>query len=119
MIIELDDEYYNSLKKEEEDVKVNFRLYFIQEIDHYLLPDLLSDPDPNGTMVVRKELLKRYPPERPAIKNFESDVRKHVDPFEDREHKRDLEELSRELLQAIAEAVEELDSMSVYFMNSG
>lgn len=59
MIIELDSNYYDQFKVTGEDDKLNFRLFFIQEVDHYLLPDVVADKK-EGVMILRKELIDNY-----------------------------------------------------------
>ena len=44
---------------DEGDREVNFDLYFIQEIDNYLLPDVTQYEEGN-TIPLRKELIQRY-----------------------------------------------------------
>ncbi len=59
VIIELDSNYYDQFKVTGEDDKLNFRLFFIQEVDHYLLPDVVADKK-EGVMILRKELIDNY-----------------------------------------------------------
>lgn len=39
---------------------MDFNLYFIQEIDDYLLPDLIADRPNEKLLILRKELLDNY-----------------------------------------------------------
>ena len=58
VIIELDSLYYDQLKTSA-DQRANFNLYFIQEMDHYMLPDLMSSKEPssNWQFRFRKEVI--------------------------------------------------------------
>jgi hypothetical protein len=69
-------------------------------------------------MVLRKELVDGYQNGNAPVKSYEMKVRKHFDPFEDKQHQKELENLAKVLMDKLNECIDELDSLSVYFMNS-
>jgi hypothetical protein len=87
----------------------------VQEIDRYLLPDLTAGAQRGK--ILRKELLEGHSTDLLAIRNDLNDSMKRTSPLEYREHSKELGNLSARLLAAIVEAVSELDSLAVYFMN--
>jgi hypothetical protein len=59
-IVQLDEKYYKNISKSSNS-SASFNCYFIQEIEEYLLPDLVTDRSNSHKLtILRKELIGRY-----------------------------------------------------------
>jgi hypothetical protein len=111
-IIQLDENYYRSLDRS---TQGNFNLYFLQEIDEYLLPDCVTERENSQRVtLLRKELIAKYGEEQG---NDNLNKSKPISKLAERPAS-DAEKLSKNLLKALSEAIIEIDSLSVYFFNS-